>query len=52
MNYVNYDLHGVHVGEVKPTLVPFHDRGWFHLIGYANAQNNSYRSAEKSHINL
>jgi hypothetical protein len=49
---VNWDLREVHAGETEPTLVAFHDRSWFHLSGYVNAQNNRYRSAEKSQVNL
>jgi len=49
---VNWDLRGVYAGERGLTLVPFCDRGWFHLIGYVNAQNNMYRSAKKSQVNL
>jgi hypothetical protein len=30
----------------SPTLVLFCDRGWVHLIGYVNAQNNRYGFAE------
>ena len=49
---MNWDLRGVHAGETEPTLVPFRDRGWFHLSGNVNAQNNKYRSAEKSQVNV
>jgi len=49
---VNWDLRGLHAAETEPTLVLFRDRGWFHLTGYVNAQNNRYRPAQKSQVNL
>ena len=45
-NFVNWYLHGVHAGEIDPTLILFSGEAWFHLGGLVNSQNNRYWSAE------
>jgi hypothetical protein len=46
LNFVNWDLHGVHAGEIDPTLILFSDKSLCHLSGHVNTQKNSYWSAE------
>jgi hypothetical protein len=39
---VNWNVEGVHTGDIDHTHIMFGKETWFHIIGYVNCQNDSY----------
>ena len=48
--FTNRYLHGVHAGEIYPSVIIFSDEAWCHLRENATSRNNRHWSAENSEL--